>query len=350
MYVLKNQDIQIINTINNSTSSVNFGAYTPGEFRGVPVTSGNYVYVSDYANNEIVVIDIRNDTFLKSVQTGNNPTNLHLNGTKLYVSNYDLLGGQNDPGSVTVIDTITNNFITTIVTAHKPEFAANLYDKIFLGNNVTSDNNIIQVIDKNTDTITTSIAVDPYPAYGMVLVGTKLYVANSGSDSVTVIDALTNLVIDSSIPVGDFPTGIFAVADEVYVHNTNSNNLSVIDTNTDSIIATIELGSIGTDSVSYDAIIINNKYYVSTSNFLYEINTDTHSVVAKFPKSNFPKLVGKKIYSTFSNSVISVLDTENDLYINNCAPHLTSITSSTANGNYDSSQSVNISANFNENL
>jgi len=60
----------------------------------------------------------------------------------------------------------------------------------------------------------------------------KLYVANHDSDSVSVIDTITNNVIDNISSVGDSPVGmaINPITEKLYVSNIGSNTVSVIDT------------------------------------------------------------------------------------------------------------------------
>src|SRR5882757_9754183 len=67
-----------------------------------------------------------------------------------------------------------------------------------------------------------------------------VYVANGGSNNVSVIDGLAFKVI-ATIPVGKNPSGIAAnpKKNEIYVVNTESNNLSVIDAEKNIVVATI---------------------------------------------------------------------------------------------------------------
>ena len=59
------------------------------------------------------------------------------------------------------------------------------------------------------------------------------YIANFGSNTVCVIDTVTNNII-VTIPVGSYPYGVAASPDgsKVYVTNGGSNTVSVIDTAT----------------------------------------------------------------------------------------------------------------------
>ena len=69
------------------------------------------------------------------------------------------------------------------------------------------------------------------------------YVANSDSDTVSVIDAATDTVA-ATIPVGDGPAGLALTpgGTRVYVANADSNDVSVIDTSSNAVIATIPVG------------------------------------------------------------------------------------------------------------
>jgi len=83
--------------------------------------------------------------------------------------------------------------------------------------------------------------------------GAFVYVANQGSDNVSVIDTSTNIEVDvdgdpnngiTRIPVGDVPLGTAVTPDGafVYVANVNSDNVSVIDTSTNTVTDTVAVG------------------------------------------------------------------------------------------------------------
>ena len=102
----------------------------------------------------------------------------------------------------------------------------------------------ITVIDTATSTVVTKIPVCPdftcSPAIPAVTPnGARVYVTNSFQDTVTVIDTLTNTVIDTII-VGQSPLGIAITPDgtRAYVAN-HSGSISIIDTSTNTVITTI---------------------------------------------------------------------------------------------------------------
>jgi YVTN family beta-propeller protein len=73
--------------------------------------------------------------------------------------------------------------------------------------------------------------------------GTKVYVANSKSNTVSVIATATNRVIATTL-VGAQPTMIAVTPDgtKVYVGNSGIGTISVISTVTDQIVATLPVG------------------------------------------------------------------------------------------------------------
>ncbi|MFP1625859.1 YncE family protein [Streptomyces sp. 5K101] len=73
--------------------------------------------------------------------------------------------------------------------------------------------------------------------------GTFAYVANLNDDTVSVIDAATNTVVDT-ITVGDTPLNVAVSPDgsRVYVTNFADDTVSVIDTATNTVIDTIPVG------------------------------------------------------------------------------------------------------------
>ena len=73
--------------------------------------------------------------------------------------------------------------------------------------------------------------------------GFLAYVANFGSNSVSVIETATNTVV-ATVAVGDRPQGVVITpkGDFAYVTNTASDNVSVIETATNTVVATVAVG------------------------------------------------------------------------------------------------------------
>ena len=70
--------------------------------------------------------------------------------------------------------------------------------------------------------------------------GSRLYVTNNGSGSVSVFDTQTNAAVGEPIPVGSWPRGLAVTPDgsRVYVANYGAGSVSVIDTSTNATVGT----------------------------------------------------------------------------------------------------------------
>lgn len=89
----------------------------------------------------------------------------------------------------------------------------------------------------------TSVGVGTQP-YDVVVyeAGARAYVANYGSNSVSVLSTSTNAVV-ATVPVGAAPVGIVVdqATGRVYVTNSGASSLSVIDAATNAVVATVPL-------------------------------------------------------------------------------------------------------------
>jgi YVTN family beta-propeller protein len=174
---------------------------------------------------------------------------------------------------------------------------------------VTNQNShAISVIDGVTDKIIQTISVGFKPSFIAIMPdGTKAYVTNQGSGSVSVIDVLSDKVI-TSIEVGKKPYFIALLPDgsKAYVTNVFSNTISVIDTQVDRVIETLKVG----DTPLFLAITPNgSKVYVvnSFSNTVSVLDTMVDKVIDTLPVGNKPHYIvitsdGRKAYVTNAGS------------------------------------------------
>ena len=131
----------------------------------------------------------------------------------------------------------------------------------------------------------------------------NIYVTNSGSNTISVIDGKTNKVV-ATIPVGASPHGVVALDSPVggfitiYVTNSGSNTISVIDGKTNKVVATIPVGASPHDIIGS----MLGKLYVtnSGSNTISVIDGKTNKVVATIPVGSHPN----SLYKTSDNRTI----------------------------------------------
>jgi len=145
---------------------------------------GKSAYALLNQNNTLAKIDVSGKTpkFVKEIRVGNAPHSIVIDGTTAYVSNE---GGR----EATEADFQIYSAGTPIVA--DPVVAASI-------------TGTVSVVDLATLTVTHNISTGLHPT-GMAIYGRSLLVANTYSDSISVIDMGTNLVvrtIDLGLPIG----------------------------------------------------------------------------------------------------------------------------------------------------
>ncbi|ODA39529.1 YncE family protein [Desulfosporosinus sp. BG] len=112
----------------------------------------------------------------------------------------------------------------------------------------------------------------------------RIYIANSRSNNVSIIDAESKVPI-GTVKVGSRPfgVGVNPITNRVYVTNQGSDNVSVIDGFSNVVIATIKVG-LSPESVDVDPK--TNKIYITNaiSNNISVINGSTNTVIATLTK------------------------------------------------------------------
>lgn len=191
------------------------------------------------------------DAIVNTISLGDEkPWNIAVNPdtNKIYVSDrfHHVQGSKQDPldTKISIMDGNTNNIVTKNVGFNPEGIAVNpSTNTIYV---VDNTNDVVAVIDGNTDEITNRIATGGLVASEVVVnpnVG-KIYVTNQYSNTVSVIDSSTYSVI-ATIPVDSNPIGIAVnpVTNKVYVANLFGKTISVIDSSSDSVVKTIPMSS-----------------------------------------------------------------------------------------------------------
>jgi YVTN family beta-propeller protein len=248
-----------------------------------------------------------------TVPVGSRPHSIDFGLDKVFITN----SGSN---TVSVIDGKTDRVVATIPVGADPHGIAATYEED--GNNALDSNlllkfpytyvantgsNTVSVIDGKTDRVVATIPVGADP-HGIIVSNTlgKVYVTNSGSNTVSVIDGKMNKVV-AKIPVGSNPHRLALFMSTVYVTNSGSNTVSVIDGKTDRVVATIPVDQLPR------GIAVDSSGFAYTTNKVASsvsiIDGKTNKVVATIPVGRIPNGVVassscsfNKIYITNSGS------------------------------------------------
>jgi YVTN family beta-propeller protein len=213
--------------------------------------------------------------------------------TFAYITNK---GTSEVPGNtVSVIDTSANKINTTIKVGQSPYGVAVSPDrkKAYVANS-GSDN--ISIIDTNTNVVTDTINliklllltyIEPR-GIAFNPAGTKVYVTNYKAGSVTIIDPAINysnvpLGSGTTVNVGTEPIGVVVSPDgrKVYVANWGSHDVSVIDSATNNVTATVNVGPRPQGiAISPDGKNVYVTCYVYYAPNFYIIDTQTNNITS----------------------------------------------------------------------
>jgi YVTN family beta-propeller protein len=237
----------------NLNQTVDVTQYSVGSMPYGVVTDGVHAFVAEFALGTVSIIDLMTGDLLTRIPVDAFPTGLALSrdGQRLLVTHFFT-------GRLTVInqqaaavvgtisagsDTNLSQFVMISVDgslAYVPQTrfnvgnTARLFDTtVFPVVNLLDINNL-KLLPSNRITLDTADQPVNMP-FSVALAPDEqtLYVANAGSDDVSVIDLNTNRGL-AHISVGSNPRGIAVSPDgsHVYVNNVLDGNLSVIDTDT----------------------------------------------------------------------------------------------------------------------
>jgi len=171
----------------------------------------------------------------------------------------------------------------------------------------------VAVMDPATNTVIATVPVGDNPvALAMTPDGTRVYVANEMGNTVSVIDTATNAVV-ATVPVGNGPTDVKVTPDgrEVWVANAYGSGVSVIDTATNAVVATVPVG-VGPSAIAFSPD--GSRAYVTlATDSLAVVDTATRTVITTVPVGHSPHAVevlpdGSRIYVADSVGGVRVVD------------------------------------------
>lgn len=211
-----------------------------------------FLYCANYGADTVSVVDTQKNVISKTISVGDSPYGVAAlpNNLAVYVTN-------EADDTVSVIETATHTVVKEITVGSVPRGLVASPDgaKVYVVNcGKDLDLGTVSVIEVSSNSVVNEITVGTNPtAIAVTPAGTLLFVTNSGDDTVTAIDAATELPVpDSPVAVGLSPRGIACLPNGryTYVCNygdgtiTNPGSVSVINNyRLDATPGTIEVGS-----------------------------------------------------------------------------------------------------------
>ena len=268
---LKVRFVAIDASQSNKLNAIFLGNYSENRPKKIALIE-NTAYVTDYQAGVIHVIrDLRNGNLsqLDDIYVGEHPTDITANtiNNKIFVP-------FGDGNRISVIDGNFNRKTKDIIlNNYSPNSLPNI--DIDIKNNIAymtnPDSNIITVINGSNNDAAGYLALGQSDTFGNTQrvnsVGVnpntnKIYVANSGSDTISVIDGVNDKVLNNNIKVGNHPTYVAVnhITNKIYV--VNSQNITVVDGSSDKAVKNIQLSHLFIP-ISIIADSENNTLYVA---------------------------------------------------------------------------------------
>lgn len=199
-------------------------------------------FVANRDASTVSVIDVVDNEMLATVALppGSGPADVAVSPDGLVVYAANSLAG-----TVTVIDALTLSVHATIAVGSEPVQVRFGPDGRY-AYVVNRGSGTVSVIDVHRETVARTLATGSQPCAIAVLARrNEAYVVNRASNSLTRVDLTANQVAGSPIPVGTSPGNVAWLPDEsrLYVLNSGSNNVSVVNTATNLQTALIPVGA-----------------------------------------------------------------------------------------------------------
>ncbi|MGQ9630106.1 MAG: hypothetical protein ACUVXI_07285 [bacterium] len=230
--------------------------------------SGSKAYVSQLFADSVAVVDLTANSVIKTIPVGKGPEGMVVANRKLYVANtgFDLTNYTYGPGTVSVIDTATDEVATTVTVGTNPQAIAANSDgsRIYVVNtgDYFSEFGTISVVDTGTDSVVATIEIGGSPQAIAIAPNGKAYVTDSlfgGDAGLMAFDTTNNSVLygyPNYIPGTAMPDGLSGIAitkdgtafvcdPEFDVTSGRKSQVIVLDTESDTVKKVLKIGGVG---------------------------------------------------------------------------------------------------------
>lgn len=200
-----NDNVTVIDT---KTDEVTLSQMLWGGVSGLAFSpDGTVLYVGQFLDNTVSFFDAKTLSFIDSVTVGKNPYTMlvSVDGKRLYVARY---GGR----TISVIDTDRRKVVKNIIVGKNPLGMAMTPGGTQLYVSVVSLNKVA-VIDTLKNRVVRYLKVGMSPTGVSVDSSGQIYVVNSGSETLSIIDPMTGRTQITRVGVYPFAIGRFAGPD-----------------------------------------------------------------------------------------------------------------------------------------
>jgi YVTN family beta-propeller protein len=192
-------DVAVFNTANNTlTTRLPTSGFQP--IQAAASANGDSLYITTAGNSSVLSFDAATNAEIASIAVPGSVNGLALSvdGTKLFVPNFG-------SSRVTVVDEATSNIVASIPVGDMTggslgQIAVNPAGTYVFATNYTSNN--LSVISTATHEVVATVPTGPHPVAVAVLPtnGSRVFVLNSGNNTITVISGTAFTVLNTITP------------------------------------------------------------------------------------------------------------------------------------------------------
>ncbi len=296
-------DLESLAVIDGATHTLKKKMQMPGATKPVWDPVSGRLYVSCATTNSVTVLDCDTDSVLTHISVGAYPESMYVNTLrrKLYVMNWD-------DATVSVINMLTNQVVSTISVRGEHGYYSRSVDKFYFG----AEEQCV-VIDGQSNAVVARISLPNGANYVESTTGNEsaglVYLAASGSDGghVITISAHGDSVL-ASVPVGDMPRGLAYCAgnDRLYGLTCSPDSLVVLPGDGARVLKKLPMG--GYPCVT-SLVPRHKRVYVGHSNTRYVYVVRDSSLAVAEPQSPRSDFHGTRATpSPFSHGVAVIWD------------------------------------------
>ncbi len=328
---LLSDNVSVISDLSNSVVST----VSPGEFSAPAAVvydgAAGELFVDDSGNNRVMAVSDTSDTLVATIGLSAQPWGLALDSGKGEVFVTD-----DESNAVYVVSESTDRVVAVVPVGSGPTSAAydNRTGQVFVTNEASD--NVSVIADSNNSVVATiTLPTNSYPdAATYDSEAREVFVADSYAASafgnVSVISDSSDTVV-ATIPVGSDPLGLAydSGRNEVFVTNSGSSSVTVIEAVTDTVFLTISLGSgnlpAGAAYAAADGsvfVAVNHEVVTLGTPWVLVINDSSDSVVAGVGPPVIDGLwVNDVTYDSATAEVFATGTSQNSLVVINASSH-----------------------------
>lgn len=229
-------DSKTVRRFSLSTCEILASAELPGGPMAIAADPGSgLVFVSDWYNARIFVLDAEDLRLTGELKTGGAPAEMIVAANGSWLASAD-----RDANQVSIFNLPDMTLRARIPAGERPfGIGVDPQGRIHAAN-VGSDS--VTVIDPETKSIVATVPVGDRP-YGVAFAGGRGFTTDQYADTVSIY-RLSDFALEGALDVGEYPEGIDATPDGRLIVSANwfSNTVSLIDPDTVEVVGEIETG------------------------------------------------------------------------------------------------------------